>query len=157
MTAFKNSFFQFSALFYHICSKGSYFINIHFSLFACPYYEAKISLRGFSNKKKEEIAKFISSVRGNLVEHQYLNNLNWKRKHIIFLIAIVKMRSENMQQVYRRTPMPKCDLLCNFIEITLRHGCSPGHLLHIFRTHFQNIYGGLLLAYATLWRIAPTW
>ena len=76
MTAFKNSFFQFSALFYHICSKGSYFINIHFSLFACPYYEAKISLRGFSNKKKEEIAKFISSVRGNLVEHQYLNNLN---------------------------------------------------------------------------------
>ena len=61
---------------YHICSKGSYFINIHFSLFACPYYEAKISLRGFSNKKKEEIAKFISSVRGNLVEHQYLNNLN---------------------------------------------------------------------------------
>ena len=37
--------------------------------------------------------------------------------------------------------MPKCDfnkLLCNFIEITLRHGCSPVNLLHIFRTlHFQ--------------------
>ena len=24
-------------------------------------------------------------------------------------------------------------LLCNFIEITLRHGCSPVNLLHIFR------------------------
>ena len=27
-------------------------------------------------------------------------------------------------------------LLCNFIEITLWHGCSPLSLLHIFRTPF---------------------
>ena len=27
-------------------------------------------------------------------------------------------------------------LLCNFIEITIRHGCSPVTLLHIFRTAF---------------------
>ena len=50
-----------------------------------------------------------------------------------------KRFSENMQQIYRRTPIPKCDfnkvaLLCNFIEIALRHGCSPVNLLHIFRT-----------------------
>ena len=35
--------------------------------------------------------------------------------------------------------MLKCDsikLLCNFIEIALRHGCSPANLLHIFRTPF---------------------
>ena len=33
--------------------------------------------------------------------------------------------------------MPRCDfnkVLCNFIEIALRHGCSPVNLLHIFRT-----------------------
>ena len=37
-------------------------------------------------------------------------------------------------------------LLCNFIEITLRHGCSPVNLLHIFRTPFcKNIYGVLFL------------
>ena len=44
--------------------------------------------------------------------------------------------------------MPKCDfnkvalqlsvisikLLCNFTEITLRHGCFPVNLLYIFRT-----------------------
>ena len=29
-------------------------------------------------------------------------------------------------------------LLCNFIEITLRHGCSPVNLLHIFRTSFPK-------------------
>ena len=28
-------------------------------------------------------------------------------------------------------------LLYNFIEIILRHGCSPVNFLHIFRTHFQ--------------------
>ena len=37
-------------------------------------------------------------------------------------------------------------LLCNFVEITLRHGCSPVKLLHIIRTLFpKNTSGGLLL------------
>ena len=60
-----------------------------------------------------------------------------------------KRRSENVQQIYRRTHMPKCDfneLLCSFIEITLRHGSSPEDLLHIFRTSFsKNTSGWLLL------------
>ena len=41
---------------------------------------------------------------------------------------------ENMQQIYRRTPMHNC----NFIEIALRCGCSPVNLLCIFRTHFPK-------------------
>ena len=50
-----------------------------------------------------------------------------------------KRCSENMQQIYMRKPMPKCDF-----EITLRHGCS--HLLHFFRTLFlKNTSGWLLL------------
>ena len=28
--------------------------------------------------------------------------------------------------------------LCNFIEITFRHGCSPVNLLHILRTLFPQ-------------------
>ena len=37
-------------------------------------------------------------------------------------------------------------LLCNFTEITLRHGCSTVNLLHIFRTPFpKNTFGQLLL------------
>ena len=36
--------------------------------------------------------------------------------------------------------------LCNFIEITLRYGCSPVNLLHIFRPPFpKNTSGWLLL------------
>ena len=47
--------------------------------------------------------------------------------------------------------MQKCDfnkiaLLCNFIEITLRHGCSPVNLLHIFSATFtKNTTRWLLL------------
>ena len=37
-------------------------------------------------------------------------------------------------------------LQSNFIEITLRHGCSPVNLLHIFRTPFtKNTSERLLL------------
>ena len=46
-----------------------------------------------------------------------------------------KSCSENLQQIYRRTP-----------PIALRHGCSPVNLLHIFRTAFpRNTSGWLLL------------
>ena len=44
-----------------------------------------------------------------------------------------KKCSENMQEIYRRTPMPKCDFSK---EIALRYGCSTVNLLHIFRTPF---------------------
>ena len=52
---------------------------------------------------------------------------------------------EDMQQIYRRTPMPIYDfnkVACNFIEITLPHGCSPVKLLYIFRTSSLNTSGG---------------
>ena len=46
--------------------------------------------------------------------------------------------------------MPKCDFnkvaISNSVEITLRHGCSPINLLHVFKTPFnKNTSGGLLL------------
>ena len=61
-----------------------------------------------------------------------------------------KKCSEDMQQIYRRVPMPKCDfseVACNFIKITLRHGCSPVNLLHIFRTPFPRNTSEWLLMY----------
>ena len=36
-------------------------------------------------------------------------------------------------------------LLCSFTEITLRHGCCPVNLLHIFRTPFTKKISGWLL------------
>ena len=45
--------------------------------------------------------------------------------------------------------MPRCDfnkVASNFIEVALRHGCSPVNLLRIFRTPVsENTSGRLLL------------
>ena len=59
--------------------------------------------------------------------------------------VFLKRCSENMQKIYRRTPIPKCDfneVLCNFIEITLWHGCSP---VNLRRSFLRNTSGWLLL------------
>ena len=57
-----------------------------------------------------------------------------------------KWCSENMQQIYRTTHIPKCDFNKVALQVTLRHGCSPVYLLYIFRTPFrENTTGGLLL------------
>ena len=65
----------------------------------------------------------------------------------VFLKKVFWKYSENMQQIYRRTSMPKC----NLTEITLRHGCSTANLLHNFITHFpNNVFDGLLLKFNPL-------
>ena len=60
-----------------------------------------------------------------------------------------KSCSENMQQIYRRTPwhsVISIKLQSNFIEIKFWRGCSPVNLLHIFRKSFsQNTSKRLLL------------
>ena len=61
--------------------------------------------------------------------------------------VLKKRCTENTQQIYRRTPMPKrgfSKVACNFIEITLRHRCSPVNLLHICRTSFSKNTSGRL-------------
>ena len=63
------------------------------------------------------------------------------RPMVRYYVSKENMETKEMQQVYRRTPMQS-----NFIEITLRHGCSPVILQHIFRTPIhKNTYERLLL------------
>ena len=57
-------------------------------------------------------------------------------------VLIRKRCSENMQQIYRRAPLPKCDfnkVAYWFIEIAFWHRLSLANLLHIFRTRFKEI------------------
>ena len=42
-------------------------------------------------------------------------------------------------------------LIWNFIEITLRHGCYPVNLLHIFRTPFPKDTSERLLLFFSIW------
>ena len=68
-------------------------------------------------------------------------------------VFLVKGVTKNMQKIDRGTLLPKCDfnLQSNFNEITLRHGCFPVNLLHIFKIPFsKNTSGWLLLYFNTL-------
>ena len=89
-----------------------------------------------------------------LIDFQrFLSNMHSRNMSVLsiqckkhpFRGVLIKRCSENMQQIYKRTPIPKCD--SNFIEITLRDVCSPVNLLYVvFRTPFsKNSSGGLLL------------
>ena len=81
----------------------------------------------------------------------------WRRKWVVASIqkhrpgvflgkGVLKMRSIfTGEHLCRRAASIKFQ--SNFIEITLRHGCSPVNLLHIFKTPFlKNTSGWLLLS-----------
>ena len=91
----------------------------------------------------------------NSVQNKNIHGLVQKQP---FRSVLRKRYSENMQQIHRRTPMPKWNfnkvaklfysikLQSYFIEIALRHGCSPINVLHIFRRPFpKDTPKGLLL------------
>ena len=74
----------------------------------------------------------------------YINNkFEWKTHSIIFYnrtyLWYLMICTSSHSEVFR-------GILCNFIEIALRHRCSPVNLLHIFRALFlKNTSGWLLL------------
>ena len=49
--------------------------------------------------------------------------------------VLIKSCSENIQQIYRRTPMSAISikLQSNFVEMKFQNGSSPVNLLHTFR------------------------
>ena len=63
-------------------------------------------------------------------------------------VVLRKKCSENMHQFAGEQAcrsVISIKFQSNFIEIALRHGCSPVNLLHIFRTTFLNNTSGRLL------------
>ena len=76
-------------------------------------------------------------------------------KHVVFLKRIcrnwqymtMKFKSSRSEVFLVNGVLKICSkLICNFIETTIWHGCSPVNLLHIFRTPFtKNTSGWLLL------------
>ena len=77
------------------------------------------------------------------------------------LRGVLKKRcSENMQQFMGEYPcrsVISIKLQSNFIEIALRHGCSPVNLLHIFRTPFPRNTSGWLLFSHIIRHVIPSY
>ena len=64
--------------------------------------------------------------------------------------VLSKRCSKNMQQIYKRTPMPKCDFNKVAKQITLQYECSPVNLPHIFSTAFTKNTSGWLLMFVVI-------
>ena len=84
-----------------------------------------------------------------LINKQYMYiifyNVRSSHSEVFLEKDVLKIRSKftgeqlcSPRRTPRRTP--------NFIEITLRHGCSPVNLLQIFRTSFTKNTSGWLLS-----------
>ena len=109
------------------------------------YFEILFYVTFVFLKEKKNPYTYIYKKRGNqgVVKQQIWSSWSfdnqkhcWKMQKQPSINVFRKRCSENMQQIYRRLLMSKCDFnkvaLKLYIEITLRHGCSPVNFLHIF-------------------------
>ena len=95
------------------------------------------------------VLQYIPSITAKKCPKTYRNEksrfkfLSWQKKLIVgkdVLKICSKFKGEHPCQ-----SVMSMKLLCNFIEITLRHGCSPANLLHTSITSFlENTSGELL-------------
>ena len=95
------------------------------------------------------------------------------RQHVVTSIVFLMFKSSRAEVFWGKGVLRICSKLAgehpspsvisikfqsNFIEITLRHGCSPINLLHIFRTSFpKNTSGWLLLNVVVKWLSSMVW
>ena len=86
-----------------------------------------------------------------MLYHQIFSFLRIFSAFIKFVHATVISKSSRPEVFLGKDVLKICskftgEHLCRFIEIALRHGCSPVILLHIFRTTFpKNTSARLLL------------
>ena len=122
-----------------------------------PFHAWPEKLTWLTDNFSQDESKFLICSQFRLAENLFkcelffkciLNFTNWRKQYIARHLLVQKQSSrgvprkkcsENMHQIYRRRPMPKCDF---------RHWCSPANLMHIFRTPFpRNTSGQLLLLF----------
>ena len=88
------------------------------------------SLKNDNDDNNDSESSYDNRCNGSVqfVENLYPKKIHFQKQPSKCLLI------NNMQQIYRRTPILKCDF--NFIEITLWYWCFPVNLSHIFRTNF---------------------
>ena len=111
-------------------------------------------IHGFSvegAKRKKRTFSFIKKLLRSMIKcvskSYYIRTVRNSPPEVFIQTVVLKICSKfTRAHPYRSVISIK--LQSNFIEIILRHGCSPVHLLHVFRTPFsKNISGHLLLLF----------
>ena len=92
----------------------------------------------------------IRGLRKNSESFKEIYNFRSSRPEVFLRKCVLEICSKFIGERPRRSGI-SIKLQSNFIEIVLRHGCSPVNLLHIFRTNFsKNTSGWLLLQFTIL-------
>ena len=103
-----------------------------------------------SRSKRESWNICVVPCKSGMEDGLNLISFKWSPQKQPSRDVLRKRCSENMSKFTGEHPsrsVISIKLLCNFIEITLRHGCSLANLLHIFITPFtKNASGWLLLS-----------
>ena len=97
---------------------------------------------------------FSSSIRKNII----CQTNTFRSSHPeVFLVKRVLRRCSKFTGQHPWRSMISIKLQSNFIEITLRYGCSPVNLLHVFRTLFsKNTFRWLHLYFLTARKLLLT-
>ena len=111
------------------------------------------------SEKSYFLRYFAKSIGATVFHFRYV--FFWSKHNIFYFFVyfyaetatqrwLKKMCFENMQQIYRKTRMRKCDFNKVFLQLYwnhIWHRCFPVSLLRIFRILFpKNTSGGLLLS-----------
>ena len=103
----------------------------------------------------EYTSGFIAPLVTMMIEkiHKYIWNFEFGKKLYCDQVYFYRFRSSHLEVFLEKVVLKICrkftgehpcrsaisiKLLCNFIEIALRHGCSPVNLLHIFTIAFPK-------------------
>ena len=108
----------------------------------------QLSWRVYWNRSlasSEPFHLFTQSINFYTFHCRTLISIRFSRPEVFLRKGVLKICSKSTGEHPCRSVI-SIKLLCNFIEIALRHGCSPVNLLHIFRTLIpRNTSGWLLL------------
>ena len=121
------------------------FSGIWFFGWVC-YYLGKMVLNTFLESPFRKISQSLHfKVFKLFVEHWKPAVFRSSHPGVFLVKGVLKIYNKFTGEHPRRSAI-SIKLLCNFIEITLQHGCSPVNLLYICRTTFtKNTSGWLLL------------
>ena len=105
--------------------------------------------KGFKNAIAESSSEVLLTFKISILfNHRQQNNRSMKLRSShpeVFLEKGVLKICSKFTGVHPCRNVISIKLLCNFIEIALRHGCPPVNLQHIFRKPFSKSTSGRLL------------
>ena len=120
-------------------------LSINCSYFRKPYCNIILQVSQITQTFLTHILPIKNMEGKKLLKKKNISIYRSSHPEVFLAKKVLKIRSKFTGEHQCRSAI-SIKLLCNFIKTTLRHGCFPVNLLHIFRTPFtKNTSERLLL------------